>query len=173
MEGTDPLDSMGIPFVIKNRKGAERIVEIASSPIVNERKQTQGIVLALRDITRKTEVEKEINRISKMESLGLLAGGIAHDFNNVLTAIIGNMSVARTLVENDERLHGIFSEIEEAGKKASTLSHQLLTFARGGEPVKETADILEFVRENAEYFFSGFKPADIHSMPERICGLLK
>nr|HPI89421.1 7TM diverse intracellular signaling domain-containing protein [Spirochaetota bacterium] len=108
------LDTIGIPFDMRDRNGSEKIIEINGTHIRKEHSQTGGVVLAIRDITGKVRLEKEILNMSKMESLGVLAGGIAHDFNNLLTAILGNVSMARSLGSLEGRIAELFDKIEQA-----------------------------------------------------------
>lgn len=108
-----------------------------------------------RDITALKKLEEEQNKIQKLESLGILAGGIAHDFNNFLTAIMGNISLARMMVEPGSDIYEILTSSEHAASKASSLTNQLLTFSRGGEPVKALTSIDILLRESAIFALSG------------------
>src|SRR5207248_8798376 len=97
-----------------------------------------GLVLAFRDISDTIRIQEERAKASKLASLGLLAGGIAHDFNNILLAILGNVSVARMLTDAATPIDTALEEAERACVRARQLSQQLLTFARGGAPIKKT-----------------------------------
>ncbi|MCK5116185.1 MAG: PAS domain S-box protein [Candidatus Aegiribacteria sp.] len=108
-----------------------------------------------RDITVLKKLEEEQTKIEKLESLGLLAGGIAHDFNNFLTAIMGNISLARTMVEPGTDLYEILTSSEHAASKASNLPRQLLTFSMGGDPVKSQVSILRIIRDSTDFALSG------------------
>lgn len=94
-------------------------------------------------------------RIYKLESVGQLAGGIAHDFNNYLTAILGNISLAKMRVTTDSLLPKLLDETEKTSLRARDLTHQLLTFARGGAPIRQTASIAEIVKDSANFVLSG------------------
>ena len=100
-------------------------------------------------------LEEEQVKANKLESLGLLAGGLAHDLNNSLTAILGNISLAKKLVgsagEIDRRLH----EAEVACLQARDVTEQLLTFSRGGAPVKEAASIAPLLKDWISFSLSG------------------
>jgi signal transduction histidine kinase/ligand-binding sensor protein/ActR/RegA family two-component response regulator len=93
------------------------------------------------DVTDKKETEAAIVKLQKLESLGTLAGGIAHDFNNVLTAILGNVSLAQSQLESGHPIHELLQEAVDACGTAKGLSHQLLTFAKGGAPVIQVLDL--------------------------------
>ncbi|MCD4774528.1 MAG: PAS domain S-box protein [Candidatus Aegiribacteria sp.] len=115
----------------------------------------EAILGIARDITTMKQLEEEQRKIEKLESLGLLAGGIAHDFNNFLTAIIGNISLARTMVEPGSDLYEILTSSEHAASKASNLPRQLLTFSRGGDPVKTRISISRLLKESTAFVLSG------------------
>jgi len=123
-----------------------------------------------RDVTEKKRMEEEIQKASTLESIGILAGGIAHDFNNILTAILGNISLARL-----ELSHGIASarleEAEKASVRARSLTQQLLTFSKGGAPIRNPASAEELIRETAGFSLRGSNvrcdfdiPADLWSV---------
>ena len=114
-------------------------------------------VTALRDITERKNMEQEIQRTQRIESIGLLAGGIAHDFNNILTAVIGNISVARLYASGNENLASALEDAEKASMRAKELTRQLLTFSKGGMPVKMIASIADLVTESAGFVTSGTK----------------
>lgn len=107
-----------------------------------------------RDITEKLRLEEELRRTQKLEAIGLLAGGIAHDFNNLLTGIIGNILLAK-LKSPSEELTQLLQNTENASHRAQELTKQLLTFARGGAPVKETASVVEIIKEVTAFVLSG------------------
>ena len=107
-----------------------------------------------RDITEKLRMEEELRRTQKLEAVGLLAGGIAHDFNNLLTGIIGNILLAK-LKSPGEEVTRLLQNTESASFRAQELTRQLLTFAKGGAPVKETASVLGIIREVTAFTLSG------------------
>lgn len=101
------------------------------------------------DITRRKLLEAERIKSQKLESVGLLAGGIAHDFNNILTVLIGNLNLMRTCYDDRGLLDECLDSADEATHQASQLTQQLLTFARGGTPVKKAASVAKLLRECA------------------------
>ena len=107
-----------------------------------------------RDITEKLKMEEELRRTQKLESIGILAGGIAHDFNNLLTGILGNILLAQ-LKAPDGDLGRLLKNTENAAHRAQELTRQLLTFSKGGAPVKETASVIDIIREVAAFTLSG------------------
>lgn len=114
-----------------------------------------GIVGIIRDITENKKMEEERLRSSKLESLGVLAGGIAHDFNNLLTGIIGNASLARMLCNPEDKAYKRLTELEDASLRAKDLTQQLLTFAKGGVPIKKTTSIASLLRDSATFAMRG------------------
>ena len=142
-------ETIGIPFTLVDRQGEEHIIEVNSTPIVAQDQVDFDTVMAIRDITDKYRMEKEIVKMSKIESLGVLAGGIAHDFNNLLTAILGNLSMIRTFPEIDSAVKEIIDKIDTASQRAMNLTRQILTFSRGGAPIRKTTSISSLVHECA------------------------
>jgi PAS domain S-box-containing protein len=122
--------------VLVAKDGRERIIADSGSPIRDRMGTTVGVVLVFRDITAATRLEQEVLKAEKLESVGILAGGIAHDFNNILTGILGNITLARMRVDSDEKASERLAEAEKACQRARDLTRQLLTFSRGGEPVR-------------------------------------
>jgi len=155
-DGTVKGSHSGVPNVFQlrvlRRDGEIRHMEFSY------RELTYGgedaILGIVRDITTLKKLEEEQKNVEKLESLGLLAGGIAHDFNNFLTAIVGNISLARTMVEPGSDLYEILTSSEHAASRASNLPRQLLTFSRGGDPVKERLSIAELLRESSGFVLS-------------------
>jgi signal transduction histidine kinase/CheY-like chemotaxis protein len=107
------------------------------------------------DVSEKKRVEEEIAKSKKIESLGILAGGIAHDFNNLLTGILGNISLAQTYLTPDHRAFVRLEAAAEASKRARELTHQLLTFSKGGLPIKMSASVAELLRDSAGFVLRG------------------
>ncbi len=137
------------------RDGSWRFIESSGAPIFDDEGTLLGLQGANTDITERLLLEQEREKGQRLESLGLLAGGIAHDFNNILTGIAGNLSLAKMMIENDYSAMGRLEECEKAAKRASQLTQQLLTFARGGEPVKKTVDLARLVNEAASFNLRG------------------
>jgi len=99
--------------------------------------------------------EKESLRSEKLESIGVLAGGIAHDFNNLLGIVIGNLEMTDRVLDNDVKASAYVSAATKASRRAAELTQQLLTFSKGGDPVKKLSDLKEVVRESAEFVLHG------------------
>ena len=136
------------------RKNGERVpIEISASRTAWEGRPASLAII--RDVSERKRIEEERLRASKLEYVGVLAGGIAHDFNNLLTAITGNVSLSKAMVEPGGEIHEQLEEAEKACVRARDLTHQLLTFSRGGAPVKKAASIGDLVRESVSFALSG------------------
>ncbi len=153
---TNKVTSLSNHSILISRDGSEYIINDSCAPIHDKDSNLIGTVLVFRDVTERRKMEADLQRMEKLESLGLLAGGIAHDFNNILTAILGNISLARIYedpVQRDRRLE----EAEKASLNAKDLTQQLLTFARGGSPIKELVHISDILKETASFSLRGSK----------------
>jgi two-component system CheB/CheR fusion protein len=109
----------------------------------------------LRDVRDKKKIEAEREKAHKLESLGILAGGIAHDFNNILATILGNVTLAKFKSVGNTDLFSLLTDAEKGGYRARDLTQQLLTFSRGGAPVKKNARIEELIKDSAEFILRG------------------
>ena len=113
-------------------------------------------IVTVTDITDRKNVEKEQARIGKLESLGVLAGGIAHDFNNILTMILGNVSLAKMYMEKDEqKVLAKLANAEQAIARAKDLTQRLLTFSKGGAPIKKVVAIDGFLKDVCQFALTG------------------
>jgi PAS domain S-box-containing protein len=127
------------------------------------------IAFALYNMEREAEykrLEQERLRAAKLESIGTLAGGIAHDFNNLLTGIMGNIGLVKSYISPSENNYEMLDEAEKAALRAKDLTQQLLTFARGGKPVKKPVIIADIVQESANFALRGSKVKLELSLPE-------
>ncbi len=106
----------------------------------------------------------ELYKRQRIESLGVLAGGIAHDFNNILTVILGNVSIL--LLECDEEQGSFLTEIKKATIRAKALTLQLLTFSKGGDPLKEGTSIVNITRETVNFVSHGADMGFTYHFPE-------
>ena len=127
--------------ILRMPDGMDRVLALNGAPIFDNEGKMSGVVLAFHDMTEKQRIETEIFKASKLESVGTLAGGIAHDFNNILTTIIGNLSLAKMPGMDPEKLLGRIGDAERAALKARELTHRLLTFSKGGAPIKKSIEL--------------------------------
>lgn len=143
--------------VLIDRDGNELVVSANAAPIYDKTNTIIGSILVFRDITNEKRTEKELLKIQKLESLGLLAGGIAHDFNNIMTAILGNVDLVRLTFPPNSHSYKRLQAAESAVMRAQSLTRQLLTFSRGGAPVKALNSIADIVKETVNFTLSGSK----------------
>jgi two-component system cell cycle sensor histidine kinase/response regulator CckA len=118
------------------------------------------------DITERESLQHRLLNAQRLESLGVLAGGIAHDFNNILTAIMGNISMARMVLATPEKSARLLDNAEKATLRATELATQLLTFAKGGAPVKKTVSIRKIVNESFSLALRGTNVKGIVTIPD-------
>ncbi len=137
------------------KDGREFYITDSGAPILGLHGDILGVVLVFRDTTERQRMEKELLKMEKLQSLGVLAGGIAHDFNNFLTGIIGNLSLAKLDVKPGHPVGRALGEMEKAALRAKDLTQQLLTFSKGGAPVKQITRIANLVRESAQFALRG------------------
>ncbi|MBV9657946.1 MAG: response regulator [Verrucomicrobia bacterium] len=147
-----------------------RVIADNAAPINDpgdEAGQLRGVVLVLHDITDRHRAAEELQKAGRIESLGLLAGGIAHDFNNLLTSVLGNLSVARSSGGNYPSPHDAarpalppavveaIDRAERACSRARELTNQLLTFAKGGDPVRKTVELPAPIEQAVHFALTG------------------
>ncbi len=152
--------------ILIGRDGKEHVIADSGAPIRDSQNKIIGAVLVFRDITEKRKMEAELVNAQKLESLGVLAGGIAHDFNNFLTAIIGNLSLAKIDSKPGDQVLVLLNEMEKASLQAKNLTQQLLTFSRGGEPVKKFVNLTELVKNSATFSLRGSNVRCEFSIPQ-------
>ncbi len=132
----------------------ERTILLSQS-MVKESDNSLGRLLVVRDITGERKMEQELAKSRQIESLGILAGGLAHDFNNLLTGIMAAFSLIKRNTSADRDLLETADHGLQASVQAAKLTKQLLTFAKGGEPVKETVDVRPLITETVEFALHG------------------
>jgi len=141
--------------VLIARDGYERLISANAAPIYDHDREIVGVVMVFRDITSEKRIEEELLNARRIESLGILAGGIAHDFNNLLTGILGNITLAKMTAEQGTPVVEKLTRAEKACMRARDLTQQLLTFSKGGAPVKKTAAITDLLKETALFALRG------------------
>ncbi|GAB4169330.1 MAG: hypothetical protein Kow00108_02970 [Calditrichia bacterium] len=130
-----------------------RIVQIRITPLYYQ-EEIEGYVVILSDISEKRRYLEELSKAQKLESLSLMAGGIAHDFNNILTSILANIELAQYKTKEADLAKYLQGSIDNI-MRAKHLTQQLLTFAKGGAPVKEPKNIVKFIKGIAEFSLAG------------------
>jgi len=161
----DPCKTCGIPEAMKNKKPIvyeeimpsenNRVVEVHTSPFQDD--VGKWLVAEFNvDITSRKRAEEALQTTQRLESLGILAGGIAHDFNNLLAGIFGHINIALEQSENEE-LSDHLKKASNAIERTRGLTTQLLTFAKGGAPIKKIHHLKPFIEETVKFALSGAK----------------
>ena len=155
-------------LILIARDGTEKRIDASNSVIRDQEKKAIGAVLVFRDIEEQEKMERELHKVKKLESVGILAGGIAHDFNNILTAILGNISLANQLIQPEHQAYPLLIDAEKASLQARELTQQLLTFSRGGDPVIETVDLAALLRDTAGFILRGSNVASTFAIADQL-----
>jgi len=155
-----PLEEL----LILRLDGSTAPVEVAAIPFTY--RGGRAVQVIARDISERKKLQDELLKAQKLESLGVLAGGIAHDFNNMLTGILGNISLARIQLGPSHVIARRLEESEKAAIQASELTQQLLTFARGGEPIKKLIAPAPLIREAASFILRGSNVRSAIDLPD-------
>jgi PAS domain S-box-containing protein len=145
-------------LTILRKDGSFRTVEVRTYPV-----QVQGRVLVLgiaRDVTARKQMETQLMRAQRLESIGRLASGIAHDLNNVLTPLMMGVQLLRESRCNDSE-RALVETLENCVKRGAAIVHQVLLFARGSEGTRGLVSPKELLREFAGILQETF-PRSIH-----------
>ncbi|MCP4705196.1 MAG: PAS domain S-box protein, partial [candidate division Zixibacteria bacterium] len=167
--GLSPYMNDFMETEIARPDGAIRTAEILSFPI----KADNGFMICsiTRDITDKKLLEDELSKAEKLESIGVLAGGIAHDFNNILTAILGNISLAKMDTVPNSDINSRLIDAEKASERAQDLTRQLLTFSKGGAPIKKTVSIRDLIKESVGFALHGSNVKGLFDIPDDLAAV--
>jgi len=109
------------------------------------------------DISERKQIETRLQQSHKLEAVGTLAGGIAHDFNNMLGVVSGNISYALSTISKEDGLFDVLIDVQKGAQQAQALTRQLLTFAKGGAPIKKTTDLNQIIEDSAKFVSRGEK----------------
>lgn len=123
------------------------IIEIEAEGTKTEINGRPAIIGTFLDITGRRSMEAEIRKMQKLESLSSFAGGIAHEYNNILTAIIGNLALAKMYAKPGYEVYDVLIEAEKASLRAKDLTWQLLSFATGGIQIMKVVFIQELLQD--------------------------
>ncbi|MGQ9922185.1 MAG: hybrid sensor histidine kinase/response regulator [Desulfobacca sp.] len=134
---------------LQQKNGTALYVHLSMSPLKNREGQLCGGIVSARDITKRKLLEEDLIRTARLESASVLASGIAHDFNNMLTAILGNITMAFLNAENKGFVQERLAEAEKACFRAQNLARQLLTFSNREEPKKRLLSLHDVLKTSA------------------------
>ena len=149
----------GEPYVCfhkhPDKDGNVIYVETKSYPLMDAAGAVTSVIETINNITDKHLLEEQILRTQKLEAVGLLAGGIAHDFNNLLQGVFGSISMAKMFSANDGEAYKMLEGAERALNLSKKLTKQLLTFSKGGEPVKSIISLPPILQDSVKFALSG------------------
>ena len=146
---------VAIENVNLHKDGRRVVLETSGVPVLDAAGNVHGYRGVDRDITLRKKTEEALQRVQRLDSIGMLAGGIAHDFNNILMGLFGNISIAKRKLSKDHPAFKFLEKAEQSMDSATHLTSQLMTFAKGGEPVKEDVSLGELVEEVSRFNLSG------------------
>ncbi len=138
-----------------SRDGTQRSISDCAAPIRDLRGDVIGVVLVFRDVTERYRLIEQVQRAQRLDAIGVLAGGIAHDFNNMLTGLFGYISLARDIAMDNAPLIGALDDAMEVFERAQTLTRQLLTFSKGGTPVRSVVNLRRLLTDCTKFALSG------------------
>lgn len=119
-----------IEYRMRHKDGSWRFLESTASAAFNEKGTVERLIVVNRDVTGRRRLEEQVRQSQKMEAVGRLSGGIAHDFNNLLGVIIGYSEILQEKLADTTSLKSSVDEILKAGRRAASLTRQLLAFSR-------------------------------------------
>jgi PAS domain S-box-containing protein len=146
--------------------GRRVLLDTLKIPYFDTDGQLLGMIGVSRDITETKQLEQERIKTANLESISVLAGGIAHDFNNILTAIMGNISLLKHYGGSDDWIKGVLDNAEEASSQAKELAQQLITFSRGGAPIKDVVELVDLLTESTGLTLRGSSVTCKLSLPD-------
>lgn len=136
-----------IEYRMRHKDSSWLILESTASTVLDAEGRVDKLVIVNRDITARKKLEEQLRQVQKMEAIGRLSGGIAHDFNNLLGVIIGYSEILQERLPSKDLLRESADEIVAAGKRAASLTRQLLAFSRQQVLEPKILDLNEVVSD--------------------------
>ncbi len=161
-----PSEELYTNLVLNSIYGKSTQTSVCVVSMTDKDGKFDGALFLIEDITERKLLEEERKTIERLGSIGILAGGIAHDFNNLLTGIMGNIGLAMRHIEPKGRAMDRLAEAEKASLRARDLTQQLLTFARGGAPIKKTVAMGILIKDSASFALRGSNVKCEFSLPD-------
>jgi PAS domain S-box-containing protein len=148
-------ETFSMEYYVELPSGRSAHLHSTFRPLKDPSGRVFKVMGTVQDITERKRMEEELVKAQKLESVGVLAGGIAHDFNNILSSIWGNIDLAKMDIQPRDRAFACLDEAVRACHHAADLTAQLLTFSKGGTPVKKPASIAKLIRAASDLALSG------------------
>jgi two-component system, cell cycle sensor histidine kinase and response regulator CckA len=145
----------GLELQLLRQDGSEFTGDLNASLLRDHQGHPKMVIIVAYDTTQRKLAEAERLKLQKMEAIGTLAGGIAHDFNNLLQGVFGYITLARMEAQNPEASAGLLGQAEQAINQAVSLTSQLLTFAKGGQPLRRKMLLRKTIENAAKFALSG------------------
>ncbi len=158
----------GTNLAVVTRKGKMLRIDYTATPLRDHESALVGVVIVFRDITAKLQLETEMLRAQRLESVGDIAGGLAHDFNNLLSSVGLNISLARLQVGNDVDVGESLRHAEHSVQMARGISKQLMLFTRGGAPEKVEIDFRPHLEESVKFALGGSRVVPEFNLPDNL-----
>jgi len=149
-------------------KAGNNIHTILSYHIPTSKEGFKSVPVSIVDITLQKQIEEELFKARKLKSIGFLAGGIAHDFNNILAGMFGHLELAKLKLPAEHDAYQHIKTANQAMDRATNLTNQLLTFAKGGDPLIETIDVKQVIEDSIEFSLSGSSVKTILTLPKNL-----
>ena len=149
-------------------KGSILYVETKAFPIKDRSDSVMSVIETVNNITEKHLLEEERLKTQKLEAIGILAGGIAHDFNNLLQGVFGYISLAKSCFDTKDRSLAMLEQAEQALHMSVDLTKQLLTFSKGGKPLKKKMQLRPVIDNSVKFALSGSRVGYRIEIEERL-----
>jgi PAS domain S-box-containing protein len=144
---------------ISTLNGNEIVIDYSRAPILDKENQVIGYVFIIRDITLQQRMAEEMIKIQKLESLGKVARKLSHEYNNVFTVILGNISTAKNLLAEDDRVFKMLEKSEKSALQAKKLTNQLHTFSRAGASYQKKVSMVKLLQDVVKDILGDEMPA--------------
>ncbi|MBU1641352.1 MAG: response regulator [Proteobacteria bacterium] len=141
-------------------------LRIRAFPVIGKDRKATSFIEVVENITERQKIETELQRTKHIELVGTLAGGIAHDFNNLLAGIMGNIALAKLYIGQETKVLDKLQICEKAVDRAKDLSQQLLTFSRGGSPVKAISSVANLLQDSVSFALTGSNISCTYDIPD-------
>ncbi len=155
-----------VACTLTSKAGQSYTISESAAPILDHSGKILGVVLVFRDMTDQRRAEAVLLNAKRRASIGVLAGGIAHDFNNILMGLFGNIELAKFELPEDHTASAFLNTAEESLKRATDLTQQLLTFAKGGAPLLSAVRLDDVVNNAVNFNLSGSNIKAEFDMPD-------